>query len=212
VLLHSLENAAAGGAAEAVVVIGYRGEEVVAALGERAAGLAVRDVAQPEPAGVVDAMARARDALAGEDFLLFFADELLAGPRHPELVDRFQRERLFAVVGVVPESDPAQITKTFSVDSDPGTGLVRRLVEKPERPAPGVRGTGNGVFRHAILDYVARTPVHPRRGEREFPDLIQCAVDDGRPVRAAIVADAYVNVNTPDDFAAAQARFGGPDR
>lgn len=208
VIMHSLANAAAAGATSAVLVIGHRGEEIRAAVGERAQGLDVRYVTQDHPTGVVDAMACARDALEGDDFLLFFADELMEGARHRALVDRFRAEGLFVMVGVVREDDPAEIRKTYAVATDPATGLVTRLIEKPDHPEPGVRGTGNCVFRGAIFDYLAATPVNPRRGEREFPDLIQGAIDDGRPVKADVVCARYVNLNTPEDLAAAQRGFG----
>jgi dTDP-glucose pyrophosphorylase len=207
VIEFSLDNAIAAGAREAVIVVGYRGDDIVRAVGRSYRSLSIEYVHQEMPSGVVDAMSCARDALAAGDFVLFFADELLVGPRHDAMVRQFEQESLFALIGIVPETDPAEIAKTYEVVQDATTGLVRRLVEKPERPTPGFRGTGNCVFRNAIFDYVARAPVNPRRGEREFPDLVQCAIDDGRPIRAALVAEAYVNVNTAEDLAAAQQRL-----
>jgi hypothetical protein len=32
-----------------------------------------------------------------------------------------------------------------------------------------------------------------------LPDLIQCAIDDGRKVLFHVFASLYVNVNTPED-------------
>lgn len=210
VIEYSLDNALLGGATSAVVVVGYRGDEVIDAVGDAHGSLSISYVRQPKPSGVVDAMECARRALDGEDFLLFFADEVLRGPRHNALVERFRAESLFVMIGIVPERDPAEIAKTYEVRLDATTERVTKLVEKPDRPAPGFRGTGNCVFRNGILEYVHRTPVNSRRGEREFPDLIQCAIDDGQVVKADIVASEYVNVNTAQDLAAAEQRFGVP--
>jgi UDP-N-acetylglucosamine diphosphorylase / glucose-1-phosphate thymidylyltransferase / UDP-N-acetylgalactosamine diphosphorylase / glucosamine-1-phosphate N-acetyltransferase / galactosamine-1-phosphate N-acetyltransferase len=64
-------------------------------------------------------------------------------------------------------------------------------------------GTGNCVFANAILSYIDMTPVNQVRGEKELPDLIQCAVDDGQPVKMHRVGERYINVNAMDDFRAA---------
>ena len=48
---------------------------------------------------------------------------------------------------------------------------------------------------------------------KELPDLIQCAIDDGHIVKAFDIGVGYVNINTQDDIAIAEAenagRFGG---
>ena len=49
------------------------------------------------------------------------------------------------------------------------------------------------------------TPINQNRKEKELPDLIQCAIDDGHIVRAFDIGDGYVNINTPDDIAIAEA-------
>ena len=59
------------------------------------------------------------------------------------------------------------------------------------------------MFSNAILSYIDVCPVNQARGEKELPDLIQCAIDDGRPVKTHRVPAEYVNVNTTDDFLAA---------
>ena len=77
-------------------------------------------------------------------------------------------------------------------------------VEKPRRPHNDVRGTGNCIFRSKIFDYIDLTPINQSRNEKELPDLIQCAIDDGLAVRAFDIGDVYVNINTPEDIERAE--------
>ena len=50
-----------------------------------------------------------------------------------------------------------------------------------------------------IFDYIDQTPINQKRGEKELPDLVQCAIDDNEGVYYHILASTYVNVNTRDD-------------
>lgn len=60
--------------------------------------------------------------------------------------------------------------------------IVCRLIEKPRSPRNDFMGTGNCVFKNDILKYIDVTPIHHERKEKELPDLIQCAIDDGKVV------------------------------
>ena len=81
---------------------------------------------------------------------------------------------------------------------------VFRLIEKPKKPLNSLQGTGNCIFKNEILRYIERTPIHPERGEKELPDLIQCAVDDGQLVKIFHICDAYTNVNSIEDLKEAE--------
>ncbi len=61
-------------------------------------------------------------------------------------------------------------------------------------------GTGNCIFDNEILSYIALTPIHHGRNERELPDLIQCAVDDGKEILSFDLCERYGNINTQDDI------------
>ncbi|MCH2185103.1 nucleotidyltransferase family protein, partial [Myxococcota bacterium] len=149
------------------------------------------------------------DPIDGDDFMLFLADEILWQPRHVPMLELFESEQLFVVCGVVREEDHEQIRKTYSLIEDERDRRIYRLIEKPRRPSSDVRGTGNCVFRSGIFDYVELTPINQSRGEKELPDLIQCAIDDGHMVRAFDIGDGYVNINTPDDILEAEKENSG---
>jgi dTDP-glucose pyrophosphorylase len=201
---YSLENAVRAGVSEIVMVVGYRAEEVINGFGIDFEGTRIQYVIQDDPHGLVHAIETAAPAIGREDFMLLLADEILWHPNHAEMVKMYEEQQLFGICGVVQEEDRAEIQKTYALIEDPGTHRIHRLIEKPRRPPSRIRGTGNCIFRHEIFDYVALTPINQNRREKELPDLIQCAIDDGEDVRSFDIGDGYVNINTPEDIAIAE--------
>ena len=87
-----------------------------------------------------------------------------------------------------------------------GDWKINRLIEKPKYQHNIFQGTGHCIFKNDILNYIDECPIHIRRGrgEKELPDLIQCAIDDGKEIRHFIVADDYTNVNDVNDLKEAE--------
>src|SRR3972149_11466345 len=94
---YNLDCAAATGADEIVVVVGYRAEEIINTYGNRYKGKRVRYVIQWEQRGLVHAMEHARDAIDGDDFMLFLGDEILLNPRHQMMLDEFKGHGAFGL-------------------------------------------------------------------------------------------------------------------
>lgn len=197
----SLESAVRSGVTDIIILVGYLGEQVINRFGNCYQGVPISYVIQWETKGVVHAIEVCRDALGGDDFMLFLADEVLMNPRHDLMLEKFKRETLFCVCGVVPVDDMARIRKTYSVVVDASTNRIFRLIEKPRRPFNNLMGTGNCIFSNRILEYAKMVPINQVRGEKEMPDLIQSAVDDGQIVKIFELGDDYVNVNTAEDMA-----------
>jgi dTDP-glucose pyrophosphorylase len=210
---YSLENAVRAGADEIVMVVGHRAEAIINCFGIDFGGVRIRYVIQDRPQGLVHAIEFAKDDMHGSDFMLLLADEVLWHPNHPAMLESFEVGGLFVVCGVVKETRHDEIRKTYAIIEDDRDRRIYRLIEKPRKPPNDTRGTGNCIFRAGIFDYVDLTPINQSRKEKELPDLIQCAIDDGHIVKAFDIGDGYVNINTPDDIAKAEAenadRFGG---
>ena len=81
---------------------------------------------------------------------------------------------------------------------------IFRLIEKPRIPINNIMGTGNCVMRSDIFNYIERTPINNERNEKELPDLIQCAIDEGRIIKHFNIGDGYFNINTPEDIVLAE--------
>jgi dTDP-glucose pyrophosphorylase len=204
---YSLENAVAAGVSDIIMVVGYRAEAIINAFGIDHQGVRIRYVIQDAPQGLVHALETAQDAIGGEDFMLLLADEVLWKPNHREMVHSFESDELFVICGVVQEPNRDEIRKTYALIEDDRDRRIYRLIEKPRKPPNDTRGTGNCIFRSGIFEYIPLTPINQNRKEKELPDLIQCAIDDGHRVKSFDIGDGYVNINTPDDIAIAERTY-----
>ena len=148
----------------------------------------------------------ARESIGGEDFILLLGDEILLNPRHQSIIDEFYKSEAFGVCGVLWVDNRELIKKTYTIVHDVNN-IIYRLVEKPRNPLNNYMGTGDCVFKNQILDYIEYTPIHHERKEKELPDLIQCAIDDGKLVKSFRICDKYVNINSKDDISMGEA-FG----
>jgi dTDP-glucose pyrophosphorylase len=186
-----------------VIVVGHRAEDIINMYGIAYKGKKIAYVIQSEPRGLVHAIECAKDAISKDDFFLLLGDEILINSRHRELIKKFREEGVFAVCGVMLQKDKSKITRTYTVLTGEN-GRIFRLIEKPRRPLDNWQGTGHCMFKNEILSYIERTPIHPERGEKELPDLIQCAVDDGQLVKIFNICDEYTNINSREDLQEAQ--------
>ncbi len=207
VIEYSLDCAANTEVEEIVVVVGYRAEEIINTYGIRYKDKRIKYVIQWEQKGLVHAIECAREAMAGEDFLLLLGDEVLVHPRHQAMIDEFHRGGQFILCGVLTVEDKEMIKRTYTLIQDQDR-TIYRLVEKPRHPLNNFMGTGDCVFNNQIFNYIAVTPIHHERKEKELPDLIQCAIDDGKTVKSFVVCDRYANINSEEDIQKAEALLG----
>jgi dTDP-glucose pyrophosphorylase len=201
IIAYNLDNAVSARVDEIVIVVGYKAESIINEFGNSYHGVPIRYVIQWERRGLVHAIECAEAQIAGSDFLLLLADEILIDPRHPAMLEEFRDPSLFALCGTVRVEDLTLIRKTYAVFTDERSGRIHRLVEKPRTPLNDIQGTGNCIFRHSIFSYISHTPINQQRQEKELPDLIQCAIDDGKIVRMFEIASWYTNVNTSEELA-----------
>ncbi|PIE67500.1 MAG: nucleotidyl transferase [Deltaproteobacteria bacterium] len=191
---------------EIVIVVGYQAEDIINKYGINYHGKRISYRIQHERRGLVNAIEAARPNLGGESFCLFLGDEVIINGNHAQMMATFEKEGLFALCGIVIQPDPAQIKKTYGIiQGDDGT--IFRLIEKPDRPFNDLMGTGNCIFRPEIFDYVEKVPINHIRNEKELPDLIQCAIDEGARVKSFVLCDHYINVNSPEELRAVESNW-----
>lgn len=188
---------------EIIIVVGHRAEDTINRYGTSYKGKRVKYVIQREQRGLVHAIECSKHTLGSDDFFLLLGDEVLVKSKHREMLEKFKKENLFGICGVCIVNDKNKISRTYTVIAD-SDGRIFRLIEKPKKALNDFQGTGHCIFKNEILSYIERTPTHPERGEKELPDLIQCAVDDGHIVKIFPVCDEYTNINTEEDLKAAK--------
>jgi len=196
---HNLEHAYEAGVREIILVVGYRKEEIMKHIGREYKGISVKYVIQKQQKGLINAIECAKDAIGKSDFILMLADEILVDAKLKDMIKKFKEKELFAMCGVVFEKNKGSICKTYSAMVNE-KGRIFRLIEKPRFPINKIKGTGHCIFKNEILDYIKRTPLSMKRGEKELVDMIQEAVDDGKRIEVFPLTNSYVNVNTDEDL------------
>lgn len=203
VIEYSLNCAASIDINEIIIVVGYRAEDIINRYGNSFKGKKVSYVIQWEQKGLVNAIECARTAIGKDDFILFLGDEVLLNPRHSKMIEEFKKGNAFVICGIVEVDDPSLIQKTYAVLQNENNEVFR-LIEKPRKALNNFMGTGDCIFKNDIFKYINVTPIHYQRNEKELPDLIQCAIDDGKKVNSFIICSGYANINLQEDIIVAE--------
>jgi len=204
---HNLERACEVTDGEIIIVIDGGGYAIAAHCSSMYKGRRITYIMQPERNGIVSALGCCKKPLEGEDFFMMLGDEVIVGSRHREMLRKFQKEKLFGLVGYILEYDKTRISETYSLTLDRGI-YIERLEEKPEKPPNNLMGTGHCIFKNKILELIPQVPVSVR-GERELVDLIQTAVNLGHPIKAFNIGANYYNINSSEDLEEARNSQGG---
>ena len=197
---YSLRSAVSAAVEEILIVVSYQAESIINYFGNSYEGIPIKYIIQWERKGLVHAIECSKEAIDGRDFMLFLADEMLFNPKHVDMFHYYSEQNVFALCGAVRVEDMSQIKKTYAIIYDEQTHQIYRLIEKPRRPLNHWMGTGNCVFKNQIFEYIPFTPINQNRNEKELPDLIQCAIDDGQVVKFFNIGGDYVNINTVEDI------------
>jgi len=195
---YNLDNSIKIDVDEIIIVVGHRASDIIDNYGNNYRGKKLRYVIQEVQNGLVHAIECAKDAINGDDFILMLGDEITINSKHQAMIDEFNKGEVFALCGVLKVEDRNYIKRTYALIHGENNRIYR-LIEKPRNPKSNIMGTGNCVFRNEILNYIDITPIHYQRKEKELPDLIQSAVDDGKIVKMFDICSDYVNINAMDD-------------
>lgn len=205
---HVLGGFAAAGVRRAVVITGYRGDQIETALGSGARlGLEIIYRRQTQADGTARALLLAESLVGDAPCALSWGDVLVPASFYTEFVDAFAQRPCDAQVAVNDVDDPWRGAAVYVA----GDGRVYRLVEKPPRGTSTVRWNNAGVLMITplVFDYARRVGPSPR-GEHELPQAIAQMVRDGREVRAVPVRGPWCDVGTPADLATAERLFAVP--
>jgi len=199
ILEYNLNRAVEANVSEIILLVGHCAEDIINRYGIVYKNTRIQYVIQWEQKGLVHAIDACKAEIGSDDFFLLLGDEVLINTKIPEMCTFFFKEQPFALCGIVVQSNIEKISRTYTVFTSEN-GRILRLIEKPRVAVNEIQGTGHCIFNNRILKYIEVTPIHPIRGEKELPDLIQCAVDDGMIVKIFDIADYYTNINFKDDL------------
>jgi len=200
-ILHVLESLEKAGADDICVVVGYRGELVVEAIGGRA-----RAVWQHEQLGTGHAVMQAEDALAG------FSGKVIVACGDVPLI---RPETFRAMLAAAGQNDVRAVVLTMELDNPTGYGRImkdaaggfRRIVEERDASADerAVRevNTGTYVFEKDLLfEGLKRINTDNAQGEYYLPDALGHILKRGFTVRTMLLEESIEGsgVNTREEL------------
>jgi glucose-1-phosphate thymidylyltransferase len=142
------------------------------------------------------------------DFAVALGDDLTVSPGLPRLTEIFNSRNASVVQGVVVEKDTGALRRACRIEVD-GVDRIRRIVEKPKHPLPGLRGIGIYLFRGCTF----RGSMHQLtpRSSGSLSGFVGSQARAGRAF-APRLEGFNVNVNTIDDVINAWRRVRPPGR
>jgi len=202
ILGHCFDRLVEVGVEEIVVVVGYRGGQIVGTFGRTHRTVPIRYVHQRERRGLGHAVGQAAPHVDG-DVVVLNGDNVFGSPIE-SAVERQRSAGVDATI-LVEEVPHAEATTTGVVTTD-GDDRVTDLVEKPDDPPATTVTTGCYVLPPEIFD-ACRLIRPSERGEYELTDAVSVLVAAGLTVEAVPLSGWRVNVNTPADRDGAEERL-----
>jgi len=172
---------------------------------------------QYRPRGFGDAVARAKESVGGQRFLLHAGDAVLLEPRRGRLLRAMaallEGEDLDAVLLVRKVADPRRYGV---VEGRPGRSVdglrrldVEAMVEKPARPRSHWAATAVYAFRPSIFAALEKVRREERPNELELTDGIRALLRDGGRVASLVLTPRvgeWWSVGSPEGFRRTLAR------
>ena len=171
---------------EFVVVIGYRGSDVVDRLGRAYEGVPISYVEQPDPAGTAHAIAQARGVV--DDRFVVLNGDVLVDPTLPAA--------LAAASGTAIATTPVADPRSYGLISVGDDGSMEGIVEKPADPPTNLANVGCYAFDPAVFEYIDRTGTS-ERGEYEITDTLDLLLADGDTISVVEYDGRWLDVGRP---------------
>ncbi len=183
------------GVEEIVVIVGYRGEQIIEYYGAEFEGCQLEYVRQRELRGLGHAVLLSKPFVSG-DCIVLNGDNVFAGELQCAL-DQHQAND--AVGTLVTESVSRETARQTGVLEFSESGRLVGVVEKPSDPPSRVVMTGFSVFSPVIFD--ALEIVKPSaRGEIELADAINIVLEGGHSIELVSLDGQRWNINTEEDL------------
>jgi len=194
VLFYGIEALVAAGIREIGIVVGDTKAEIQAAVGDGSPwGVSVTYIDQDAPRGLAHAVLISEPFLAGEPFVMYLGDNLIARGIKP-FVEEFIKHAPAAQILLARVPDPQR----FGV-AELSNDRVVRLVEKPKVPKSDLALVGIYLFGSDVFESVKL--IKPSfRNELEITDAIQNLIDRGLTVRPHIVEGWWKDTGKPEDL------------
>jgi glucose-1-phosphate thymidylyltransferase len=195
ILYYAIESIRDAGITDIGVIVGDTADEVREALGDGSTwGVGLTYIPQEAPLGLAHAVKIAEEFMAGDSFVMYLGDNLIADGIAP-FVEEFRAGGCEAQILLAHVPNANQ----FGVAELGSDGQVVRLVEKPADPPSDLALVGVYLFDSSVFEAV--NAIAPSdRGELEITDAIQWLVDNGRTVRPHVISGWWKDTGKLEDM------------
>ena len=182
-----------------IIVVGYNYHYIIQHIQEEFPDLDTAFVIQTPLLGIADAIRCCLPFMENSPFLMCLADELLVRPSLHRLKEHLSAPDVYGVCGVV-KASAEQIQRAYTMRLNEANEVLQ-IIEKPksEELFNHFCGTGYCLIRPELAKMVLCTPKNAVRGEYEMGDWFTTGLARGLKMTIAEIAEASVNVNTPED-------------
>ncbi len=194
VLFYGIEALQEAGIREIGIVVGDTKDEIMAAVGDGSLwGIKITYIEQEAPLGLAHAVKIAEDFMADEPFVMYLGDNILKSGIK-SLVEEFEKKKPNSLILLTEVPNP----QMFGVAELEGE-RVKRLVEKPKKPASNLALVGVYMFDSHIFEAVKA--IKPSwRNELEITDAIQYLIEHGRVVHPHLVSGWWKDTGKLEDI------------
>jgi NDP-sugar pyrophosphorylase family protein len=186
-----------------VFVISKDGDAIPEYFGCTYEGVPVSYVIQTESLGLAHAVSLVERHVS-EFMLIINGDEIYLKTLNSLMCDYLAEVSADGLVGYLRTSESHHIRRGYGMTLDP-SGRVLKLIEKPRETWNDVLGVGTWIVRAEFFDFFRRTPFNELREERDFVEVVQLMVNEGRAMYGFDMKGDFVNINTPADLVRAEA-------
>ena len=206
-VLDALQQA---GVQRSIVVVGYRADDVKAALGQRKN---VEFALQSERLGTGHAVQMAREQLSGHTgpvVILAGDSPLVQSDSIRDLLSHFDRQQPACLLGTLKKSNPAGLGRIVRDSAGNFVGIVEEKDATVEQRAITEVNMSTYVFQgHELLHALGQLKNNNRQGEYYLTDCPSILLQEGKKVEALPVLRPCeaLSINTPEELQAAAAEM-----
>lgn len=200
-IVRVLKTLRSEGIHEAVIVLGFEGQQLRRALevSTELSGLRLIFVDNPRWESSNGLSVLAAEALIDRDCLLLMADHLIA----PELVRRLVRSEL--PEGACALGVDFDIERCFDIEDATKVRVAAERIVAIGKTLEGYNAIDTGVFRVGRALVEALSAVNDLRGDASLSDGVRALAERGKMVALDIGDAQWIDVDTPDAHACAEA-------
>lgn len=131
-------------------------------------------------------------------FVVILGDDFTSSPQIAKFTNLMKSQQIIVHEAVIKEHNKKILSQTCEIYLNKN-GLIKKAIEKPQKPHSKFRGTGLYLFQPEIFSYIKKTPLSTKTGKREITDTINLIAKEGK-ASFWLFKGVNININTQEDL------------